>query len=64
LLQENAGRHWSQPGWRLAWQAKSGFSLQKPVAKGWHGVNFVFCLNTATENDDQFSLPWTEYTSL
>ena len=26
--------------------------------------NFVFCLNTGTENDDQFSLPWTEYTSL
>ena len=24
--------------------------------------NFVFCLNTVAENDDQFSLPWTEYT--
>ena len=27
-------------------------------------VDFVFCLNTGPENDDQFSLPWTEYTSL
>jgi hypothetical protein len=26
--------------------------------------NFVFCLNTVTENDDQFSLPWNEYISL
>jgi hypothetical protein len=24
-------------------------------------ADFVFCLNTVTENDDQFSLPWTEY---
>jgi hypothetical protein len=23
-------------------------------------ADFVFCLNTVTENDDQFSLPWTE----
>ena len=22
----------------------------------------MFCFNGATENDDQFSLPWTEYT--
>ena len=26
--------------------------------------NFVFCLNAGTENDDQFSLPWTEYIRL
>jgi len=25
---------------------------------------FCVCLNTAARNDDQFSLPWTEYTSL
>ena len=50
-------RCWTPDGQTERAQAMDWYDRQR-------SVRFVFCFNGATENDDQFSLPWTEYTSL
>jgi hypothetical protein len=47
-------RCWTPDG--RTWREQGGMRSDRP--------QFFVCFNGGTENDDQFSLPWTEYTSL